>query len=183
MTSGWFINSIELPIAPTTESKTIARTFQQESIFRQFPQLSEPAPASFTYVLTGYIFGNSVIEQLEQLAKSADTELVVVIPPNDRLRGTVLDAGKFAISNFTVNRDKYTITEVNGRTELVYKYTLALTQFAGEGINDNSIELETLEGEEFIGIGDELNGDDINAAIVGYIDNFPNVLIDSFLTI
>ena len=179
MASGWFIEGIELPIGPRSESKSVNRTFQQESIYKNYPAIFKPMVTSYSYTLGGYIYGDSTIRQLEQLAKSADTEVVTVIPP-DGIEGTTLHVGYFAFSNFTVQRNQPMFTQQNGVTVRVYEYTMVLTEFADEGVNANSVELETLEGEEFLGYADQLDSSEELDAIGSFVDNYANLLTDPF---
>ena len=175
MASGWKINGLELPEAPQGEDKGINRTFQQESIYKNYPAIFKPTVTNYSYTLTGYIYGN-IINQFEGLAKSADTEVVTVIPPTERLESTKLSTGIYAFSNFTVNRNKYIVTEVNGRVELTYNYTMVLTEFADQGVNGNSLELETLAGEQYLGIIDQLTEDVDETRDL--LDLYPNILVD-----
>ena len=108
--SGWFIQGIELPEAPKTENKSISRSFLQEDIYKNYAAIYQPTTSSYSYTLTGYIYGD-IVNQLEALAKSADTEIVTVVPPTERLKSTKLNAGLYVFSNFTATRNRYVVTE------------------------------------------------------------------------
>ncbi len=76
--SGWFVDDIELPEAPTSDNRTISRTFQSETLFNFFPELTKPTASASDYTFTTIIYPQWKIFQLEQIAESADTDDVIM---------------------------------------------------------------------------------------------------------
>ena len=64
---------------------------------------------------------------------------------------------------------------------MVYDFTMVLTEFADSGVNSNSLELETTGGEEALGIGDQVNGDDIIDVFTDFGDRFQTIAVDQFM--
>ena len=150
MTSGWFINGTELPIAPSTERKRVNRQFQQQSIYKFFPQLHKPTATAYDYIITGYLYPENLVVQLDQLTRGADTEIISIVAIPD----TIIGNGLYAVKNAEFFRDKPTYVDWNGYANKVYKYTMTFTQFADQGENQPSIEGDTDFDEDGIGVGD-----------------------------
>ena len=133
--SGWRVGGIALPWAPETIIMKVNRTFQKETIFQYMPQIFKPTASAYDFTFTGKIFPSWKAYELEQLAKSADTETVSFDSPNVGLDDNFLGKGEHAIKNFEISRRKPMFISVDGRAETVFNYKMTLTQFADEGEN------------------------------------------------
>ena len=149
MTSEWSINGLNLPIGPSTEIKSVNRLFQVQTVYNFFPQVENPTVSSFDYTITGYLYPESLVTQLDQLAHSADTETVILESGSE----SILGFGIFAIKNFTFSRNTPIFIIQDGFEQKVYKYTMIFTQFADQGENQFSIEGDTEFDEYGVGYG------------------------------
>ena len=149
MTSGWVINGFELPIAPSSERKKVNRSFQSQSIYKFFPAVFKPSTVSYDYTITGYLYPEELVVQLEQLARSADTEIVSIVA----FGKTVIGNGLYAIKQAEFYRDKPSFVDWNGFIHYAYRYTMTFTEFADQGENQSSIEGETDFDEDGVGLG------------------------------
>ena len=65
MTSEWYINGLNLPISPSTEVESVNRIFQVQTVYNFFPQLENPTASSFDYTITGYLYPEKLVLQLD----------------------------------------------------------------------------------------------------------------------
>ena len=149
MTSEWFINGLNLPIGPSTEVESVNRIFQVQTVYNFFPQLENPTASSFDYTITGYLYPEKLVLQLDQLAHSADTETVILESGSE----SILGFGIFAVKSFTFSRSSPIFIIENGVEQKVYTYTMVFTQFADQGENQFSIEGDTEFDEDAVGYG------------------------------
>lgn len=153
MASGWFIDDIELEIAPDTDERNISRTFQSETLFNFFPALTKSTARSFDYTIKGVAYPEKTVFQLDQIAKSADTNIVVLrLPPAD----DIFEFSKFAVKSLVFTRKGplfVNFDDGNGfRIIRVYPYTLTLTQLPDEGEFQEGIDGFTDADEAALGL-------------------------------
>ena len=89
--SGWFIDDIELPIAPQVDSRKITREFKSQSIFSFFPTGGKSTANSYDYTLEGDVYVDEIVFALDQIARSADTNTVILTPPEDEMFMKILN--------------------------------------------------------------------------------------------
>ncbi len=130
--SGWFIDDIELPIAPQSDQRSITRTFQSETLFNFFPELTKSTARASDYTFKGIVYPLAKIFALDQIASSADTNTVIVIVPSIDL---LVPANKFAVKQLTLERSGplFVVDEESGLTVPAVKFAITLTQLADEG--------------------------------------------------
>lgn len=136
MTSGWFVEDIELPLPPATEVKEVTREFKSDALENFFPELTQSKTSTFNYILTGIIYPDAKVIALEQLARSADTETVVVWSSTG---DSIYPQQRYAIRKLSLNRNKPLFVRYRPVDSLVdvsisaYQYTLSLTELPDEG--------------------------------------------------
>ncbi len=153
MASGWFIDDIELEIAPDTDERNISRSFQSETLFNFFPSLTKSTARSFDYTLKGVAYPEKIVFQLDQIAKSADTNIIVLrVPPAD----DIFEFSKFAVKSLVFARKGPLFVKFDDgsglRTVKVYPYTLTLTQLPNEGEFQEGIDGFTDADEAALGL-------------------------------
>lgn len=156
MASGWFIDDVELEIAPDTDERNISRSFQSETLFKFFPQLTKSTARAFDYTIRGIIYPESRAYQLDQIARSADTNIVIVtIPPNEE----IFNRDKFAVKELVISRKGPLFTQFLGKTVQALPYTLTLTELPDEGEFQEGIDGFNDSDEAALGLQmlDELN--------------------------
>lgn len=168
MTDKWIISGIELPEPPASDNKRVNRVFQSENIYKFYPQLHKAAASAYDYVITGRMYPAKIAYQLEQLARSADTEIVYISTPGDFNTNWIGD-GLYAFKQFDIKRGPTPkFVEHEGKVEQVIDYVMTFTQFANQGDNQDSIEGSTEYDEDGLGEGDwavlipELASDDVD---------------------
>jgi len=136
--SDWWIDDIQLPIAPTSDNRTVSRTFQSETLFQFFPSISKSSARAFDYTVTGFIYPEYRVRELDQLAKSADTNIVLLrIPASEQVFNSTL----YAIKKLVVNRKgplfiKYSPTGVAPFVEVkAFPFTVTFTELPDKGEN------------------------------------------------
>jgi hypothetical protein len=175
--SGWFIDDIELPIAPNKDKRKISRQFQAETLNQFFPEISKSTARAFDYTLFGFLYPEGKVFELDELAKSADTNTVVVtIPPDQQIFNTE----KFAVKDFEINRQGplrvFYIDKIINATP----YSLTLTQLPDEGENTEGLDGFTDTDEGALGLQqlNELNsltGGNQNVTEFGPIELFETI--------
>lgn len=154
MGSRWIISGIELPEPPAADNKRINRTFQSENIYKFYPQLQKATATAYDYIMTGRIYPAILAFQLQQLAKSADTEVIFVSSPGDFNNNWIAD-GLYAFKQFDIKRGPTPkFVEFEGEITQVIDYVMTLTQFADTGDNQDTIEGSTESDEDGLGEGD-----------------------------
>ncbi len=148
--SGWFIDDIELPEAPNFDDRVINRTFQSETLFNFFAELTKSTARASDYTIKGVIYPKNKAFQLDQIASSADTNTVVLTVPF--LEGIGFVASKFAVKTLKLTRKGplFINFDFGGGVKLdidVIPFELTLTQLADEG--------ETTEGVDGFQEGEE----------------------------
>ena len=153
--SGWFIDDVELPVAPQTDERVITRTFQSETLFNFFPELTKSTASAFDYTMKGIIYPEIKVFQLDQIAKAADTTVVVLtVPPAERVFESVV----YAVKKLVINRKgplftRYAFIEGEPEVEVkAYPYTLTLTELPGGGESQESIDGITDADEDALGV-------------------------------
>jgi len=136
--SDWWIDDIQLPIAPTTDQRSITRTFQSETLFQFFPSISKSSARAFDYTLNGFIYPEYRVRELDQLAKSADTNIVLLrIPASEQVFNSTL----YAIKKLDVNRKgplfvRYSPTGFAPFVEVkAFPFTVTFTELPDKGEN------------------------------------------------
>jgi len=155
--SDWWVDDIQLPIAPTTDNRSITRTFQSETLFQFFPSISKSSARAFDYTMSGFIYPEYRVRELDQLAKSADTNIVLLkIPPDQQVFKSTL----YAIKKLVVNRKgplfvKYSPTGIAPFTEVkAYPYVITFTELPDKGENQESADGFTDTDESSLGMQD-----------------------------
>lgn len=152
MGSGWFIDDIELPEAPQTDERNISRSFQSETLFNFFPNITKQSARAFDYTITGFAYPEIIVFALDQIAKSADTNIVILTIPTGQ---KVFAPTKYAIKALVFGRKgplftKYDfINEFNSNTVVkVFPYKLTFTELPDEGEVQEGIDgfLDSNEG-------------------------------------
>ncbi len=99
--SGWFIDDIELPEAPTFDERSINRTFQSETLFNFFPSLTKSTARASDYTFKSIIYPQWKVFQLDQIASSPDTDNVILTIP---ILDTLFPATKFTVKTLKMTR-------------------------------------------------------------------------------
>ena len=155
--SGWFIDDIELPIQPNTDQRSISRSFQSETLFQYFPSITKSSASAFDYTMTGLIYPEIKAFALDQIAKSADTNVVIVTIPVE-LNVFATSHTKYAVKKLVMDRDKPLFVKYNPRgshiTQLsrAFKYTLTLTELPDDGEVQEGIDGFTDTDEGALGL-------------------------------
>lgn len=155
MGSGWFIDDIELPEAPHADARSISRQFQSETLFNFFPNITKQSARAFDYTISGFVYPEIIAFALDQIAKSADTNIVTLtVPSGEKTFAPTMYAIKSLV--FTRKGPMFTkydfINEFNSNTVVkVYPYKLTLTELPDEGEFQESIDGFTDADEEAIG--------------------------------
>ena len=152
--SGWFIDNIELPIAPDSDERLITRSFQSETLFQFFPQITKSSARAFDYTISGIIFPEVKAFALDQIAKSADTNTVVLkIPVNDR----VFESTQYAVKSLRFARKGPSFIDFSPddlppfALTRVYPYTITFTELPDEGETQNGLDAFTDSDEDILG--------------------------------
>lgn len=149
MASGWFIDDVELEIAPDTDERNISRSFQSETLFNFFPALTKSTARAFDYTIKGIIYPESRAFALDQIAKSADTNIVVItIPPDQKIFNTT----KYAVKSLVISRKGPLFIKFLGKTIQALSYTLTLTELPDEGEFQEGIDGFTDADEAALGL-------------------------------
>jgi len=153
MGSGWFIDDIELPQAPQTDERNISRQFQSETLFNFFPNITKSSARAFDYTLTGLAYPEPVVFDLDQIAKSADTNTVVLTIPEDE---QIFEFSKFAVKSLVFSRKGPMFIDYDdgsgSRKVKVYPYKLTLTELPNEGEFQEGIDGFTSTNEGAVGL-------------------------------
>ncbi len=147
--SGWFIDDLELPIAPTVVEETVLRKPDIKKIEFGFPLLFNPAPDSFGLSLKGWIFDAGKKFELYELGRSADTELIQVIDPDGGIEN-----GEFAVARINITRDAPYFTTFLNTSVKAWKYEIVLVRVPGAGDTQDALEIGIDLDEDGIGFGD-----------------------------
>ncbi len=136
--SDWWIDDIQLPIAPTTDTRSITRTFQSETLFQFFPSISKSSARAFDYTMTGFIYPEYRVRELDEVAKAADTNIVLLRIPADQ---QVFKSTLYAIKKLIVNRKgplfvKYTPpgSQITAIVQ-AFPFTITFTELPDKGEN------------------------------------------------
>lgn len=155
MASGWFIDDIELPEAPITDERNISRQFQSETLFNFFPNLTKSTARSFDYTISGYAYPELTVFALDQIAKSADTNTVVLTVPSGE---KTFEPTKYAVKSLVFARKgplftKYDFINEHASDQVVkvYPYKLTLTELPDEGEFQEGIDAFTETNEGALG--------------------------------
>ncbi len=150
MASGWFINDIELPEPPTQDDRNNNRTFQSETLFNFFPELTKSTANSFDYKIKGFLYPQSLVKELDELSKGADTDIVTITIPLDQ---QLFEPGHYAIKTYRINRkgpsfiiDPVTLLEVEA-----YPFEINFTEKPGTGESDTIILGDQTANEDAVG--------------------------------
>ena len=135
--SGWFIEDLELPEAPTADTRSLSRKFQSETLFNFFPALTKQSARALDYTISGFLYPELTAFALDQIAKSADTNVVVLtIPPGER----TFAPSKYAIKSLAFDRkgplfinQDFSSGGASFTLSKVYRYRLTFTELPDEG--------------------------------------------------
>lgn len=153
--SGWFIDDVELPIAPDTDERSISRSFQSETLFNFFPSITKSSARAFDYTITGIIYPEDKAFELDQIAKSADTNTVVITIPDDQ---KIFLTTKYAVKKLVINRRGPLFTKFAPPGSSLFvevqalRYTLTLTELPDEGEFQEGVDGFTDADETGIGL-------------------------------
>ena len=130
MGSGWFIDDIELEDAPEADERLITRSFQAETLFNFFPQITKSSARAFDYSISGVVYPEGKAFQLDQIAKSADTNRVVLtIPANQR----IFLSTKYAVKSLRFARKGPLFIKHLGLIVQVLPFQITFTELPDEG--------------------------------------------------
>ena len=175
--SGWFIDEIELPVAPNADERDISRSFQSETLFNFFPGITKSSARAFDYTLTGIIYPEHKAFALDQIAKSADTNTVVVtIPPDQQIFNT----GKYAVKQLVISRKGPLYVKYLDSIVQALPYVLTLTELPDEGEFGEGFDGFTDADEQSLGLQQlnelvELTGTDLPVEEFGPIGLFQTI--------
>lgn len=148
MASGWFINDIELPESPNEDDRNINRTFQSETLFNFFPDITKSSASGFDYSIKTIIYPQSMAFELDELAKGADTDIVTLtIPDAEKL----FEGGSYAIKSYKINRKGPMFKDILGVDTMVYPLEITFTERPAEGEVDTVIEGDQTVNEDSVG--------------------------------
>lgn len=148
MSSGWFINDLELPEPPTEDNRNINRTFQSETLFNFFPDLTKSTASGFDYSIKTFIYPQKLAFELDELSKGADTDIVTLtIPEADKL----FEGGSYAIKAYKINRKGPMFADIAGTPTQVFPLEITFTERPAEGEADTVIEGDQTVGEDSVG--------------------------------
>ena len=123
-----------------------------------FPEITKSSARAYDYVIRGLIDTGANLDSLEELAKSADTNVVVISRPPTAL-GLIHTDGLFAVKTFDVLHEDplYGFIEVIGGAVLplpvqLFPYTLTLTQLADTGEVQEGIDGFLNSDEDALGL-------------------------------
>jgi len=142
--SGWFINTIELPMEPLEDERGTGRDSDVEGFANFFPELQGSKAAQFEYTINGYIWPEFKAAQLEMMARNPDTQEIVVIVPSTQ---QYLKGGTYTIKSFNIKRSGPLFTKEGSTEYMVYPFVLTLVELAGLGENQNTTDGLTEEDE------------------------------------
>lgn len=142
--SGWFINTIELPMEPLEDDRGTGRDSDVEGFANFFPELQGSKAVEFQYTIGGYIWPEFKAAQLEMMARNPDTQEIIVVTPSTQ---QFLKGGTYTIKSFNIKRSGPLFTKENGITYMVYPFVLTLVELAGLGENQNATDGLTEEDE------------------------------------
>lgn len=182
MASGWWIDHIELPEAPNTDELKISRQFQTHTLFNFFPELTKSQSTSFDYTISGYIYPKVNVFALEQIARSADTNTVILTIPfsesitdldldhqriHERVDTPHIPSGprtsdrKFAVKGISLSRKgplftEYTVNQRGAKPEVVevVQYSITFTELPNEGEFQEGVDVYNDADEGAIGTSD-----------------------------
>ncbi len=183
MASGWFIDDIELPEAPQKDERAITRQFQAETLFNFFPSITKSSARAFDYTISGLVYPESKAFALDQIAKSADTNTVIVtIPAAQKIFLTT----KYAVKSLIISRKGPLFINFSPSGNPPFKvvqalpYKLTFTELPDEGEFQESIDGFTDADEGALGLQglNELvdgSGTEIDLGDLGVIELFQTV--------
>ena len=149
MTSGWFIDDLELPIAPEADERLISRSFQSETLFQFFPSITKSSARSFDYTISGVIYPESKAFALDQIAKSADTNIVVLtIPPDQQ----IFNSTKYAVKSLRIARKGPLFVKYLGLEVQALPYEITFTELPDEGEFQDGLDIFLDSDEDAIGL-------------------------------
>ena len=151
MASGWFINDIELPEPPTSDDRNNNRTFQAETLFNFFPELTKSTANSFDYKIKGFLYPQALVKEIDELSKGADTDIVTLtIPVDDQL----FEPGHYAIKTYRINRKgpTFIIDPVSMLEVMAYPFEINFTEKPGVGESDTFLSGDQTANEDGVGI-------------------------------
>lgn len=128
--SGWFIDDIELPVAPNVDDRVISRTFQAESLFNFFPSITKSSARAFDYTISGVIYPEFKAFQLDQIAKAADTNIVILTIPSAQ---QIFNSTKYAVKSLRIARKGPLFVKFLGSNVQALPYTMTFTELPDEG--------------------------------------------------
>ncbi len=130
MASGWFIDDVELEDAPESDERLITRSFQSETLFNFFPQITKSSARAFDYTISGVVYPEGKAFDLDQIAKSAVTNRVVLtIPASQR----IFLSTKFAVKSLRFARKGPLFIKFLGKVVQALPYQLTFTELPDEG--------------------------------------------------
>lgn len=149
--SGWFINDLELPEAPYSDNRNITRTFQSQTIFNFFPELTKSTARAFDYNMKGYIYPDWKTWSLDQIAKSADTDIVTLTAPSNEVP---FKRVKYAIKSLKINRTGPLFTSYPHpywHDVTAFPYEITFTEMPDEGEFQEGVDSFTTADEKGVG--------------------------------
>ncbi len=182
MVSGWFINDLELPEAPTKDDRNNNRTFQAETLFNFFAEFTKSTANSFDYKISGFVYPQTLVKELDELSKGADTDIVTLTIP---VAQQLFEPGHYAIKTYRINRkgpsfiiiiDPITMLPVEVEA---YPYEINFTEKPGVGESDTIILGDQTANEDAVGI-ESLPAIYDQLLVMGVVGNLDMDAIDTY---
>lgn len=150
--SGWKIDDVELPVEPDTDERSISRSFQSETLFNFFPSITKSSARAFDYTIQGIIYPEDKARELDEISKSADTNVVTLtLPVNQR----IFKPTSYAVKKLVISRKGPLFVNYAPPGSTAFKvvqalrYTMTFTELPDEGEFQPGIDgfTDTDEGE------------------------------------
>ncbi len=146
--SGWFVDDVELPDAPETDERLISRSFQAETLFNFFPQITKSSARAFDYTIGGVVYPESIAFALDQIAKSADTNVVILTIPADQ---RIFNSTKYAIKSLRFARKGPLFIKHIDKIVQAIPFQITFTELPDEGEFQDGIDGFTDSDEGALG--------------------------------
>ncbi len=149
MASGWFINDVELEDAPESDERLITRSFQSETLFNFFPQITKSSARAFDYTISGVVYPESKAFALDQIAKAADTNTVILTIPASQV---IFTATKYAVKSLRFARKGPLFIKFLGKVIQALPFSLTFTELPDAGEFQDGLDGFTDSDEGALGL-------------------------------
>tara|TARA_Y100001938_G_scaffold128710_1_gene182761 strand:+ start:18535 stop:19053 length:519 start_codon:yes stop_codon:yes gene_type:complete len=170
----WKIDDISLPMDPTLVERRIIRNAPTQPTQFDFPSMGVTSLQSFTLKIKGFIWDEVLAQQLWELTKDAESEIINIQITDDTDHEWI--AGTYAAAKSFIKRSgpQY-VEETDGTNSPVWEYDIAFVQFAEAGIDGPGEEL--FPEDEDPGIGPDKWNDTLDDWVFDSWTWFAQILI------